>query len=96
VSGAGTRPDCCQYCCHDCEQHLPGMDNCGISAQRTDRIGRPWAMRPLLRIRRFVCLPHPSWPPIHGRRDIAAEDTKIRTRSGVKTSSGFSSVLCGF
>ena len=28
------------------------MDNCGISAQRTDHIGQPWAMRPLLRIRR--------------------------------------------
>jgi hypothetical protein len=43
--------DCCQYCCHDGGQHLPGMDNCGISAQRTDRIGHPWTMCPLLRIR---------------------------------------------
>jgi len=45
------RRDCCQYCCHDGGQHPPGTDNCGITAQRTDRIGQPWTTRPLLRIR---------------------------------------------
>ena len=44
--------DCCQHCCQAARQHLPGIGNCEISAQRTDRIGRPWTMRPLLRISR--------------------------------------------
>ena len=47
-------------CCHDGGYHLQGMDNCGISAQQTDCIGRPWVMCPLLRIK---------WPPT-AQRDI--------------------------
>ena len=51
-SSVQPRRDCCQYCCHGDGQQPPGVDSRGMSAQRTDRIGRPWAMRPLLRIGR--------------------------------------------
>jgi hypothetical protein len=54
-AGQGTRHqpfgrDCCQYCCHDGRQHLPRMDNRGMSAQRMDRSGRSWTTCLFLRI----------------------------------------------
>ena len=54
--GQGSVPlgrDCCQYCCQATGQHRSRADNCGISAQRTDRNGRSWTTCLSLRIRRL-------------------------------------------
>jgi hypothetical protein len=56
--------DCCQYCCQDTGQRQSQADNCGMSAQRTDRNGRAWTTCLSLRIRRLGVRIPPSAPPL--------------------------------
>jgi hypothetical protein len=65
--------ECCQYCCHGGGQRLRVIDNCGISAQRTDRDGRSWTMCPCLRIRRSC----PYHATMLGRRAPGLRSTSV-------------------
>jgi hypothetical protein len=66
TGGRASRPfrrDCSQDCSQAAGQRRSRVDNCGMSAQRTDRNGRSWTTCPLLRIRRLGVRVPPSAPP---------------------------------
>jgi len=63
------------------------MDDCGISAQHTYRIGRSWTMYPLLRIRRLggsspseraqVTGPGADQPPLPSRSKALVKEVRM-------------------